>query len=154
MPEKFEGSEATVEEILAQQQIALNRMKGALALLGVNDCVWCKKFCRRADPGTLFDAFGELVCYGCIPEWWSQRNAELEEKDRQNIEGKLVFWLRDYHHAESFKDPAKLPSTLDQELNIEARCLECHGTGKLGEENCRYCEGRGKVWVVVSRKKG
>ena len=71
----------------------------------------------------------------------------------ENLEGKLVFWLRDYHRAETFKDPAKLPDNSLQELHIVANCLECRGTGKLlGDERCRYCEGRGTVWVIVSRK--
>ena len=35
--------------------------------------------------------------------------AQLTGKERENLEGKLVFWLRDYHHAETVKDPAKLP---------------------------------------------
>jgi hypothetical protein len=147
-----EKSSANFEEILARQQSELDRLKDALGLLGVNPCLWCKKFLRR-DPGTLFDA-GELICYGCIREWWPGRCAQLTTKERQTLEGKLVFWLRDHHHAELFKDPAKLPESSAQELNIVASCLECHGTGKLlGEERCRYCDGRGTVWVIVSRKK-
>ncbi|MGA8272070.1 MAG: hypothetical protein WB919_10980, partial [Candidatus Sulfotelmatobacter sp.] len=114
---------------------------------------WCKKFVRRSDAGALFDA-GELICYGCIAEWWQQRRERLRGKDRENVEGKLVFWLCDHHHAELFKDPAKLPESSQQELNIVANCLECRGTGKsLGQEHCRYCEDRGTVWVIVSRKK-
>lgn len=152
MPEK---SEASVEEILARQALDLDRLKDAFGLLGVSPCSWCKKFLRRSDPGALFDAGGELICYSCIPEWWPQRCAQLSTKDRESLEGKLVFWLRDYHHAELFKDPAKLPESSLQELHIVANCLECRGTGKsLGQERCRYCDGRGTVWVIVSRKKG
>lgn len=129
-------------------------MKDALSLLGVNACAWCKKYVRRTDQGALFDA-SELICYGCIWEWWPQRSEQLNPKERENLEGKLVFWLRDYHHAETFKDPAKLPEKSEQELCIVANCLECKGTGKsLGDDSCRFCEGRGTVWVVVSRKKG
>jgi hypothetical protein len=150
MPEE---SDPSAQEILARHQLDLDRLKDALGLLGVSACSWCKNFFRRSDPGALFDA-GELVCYGCIREWWPQRNAQLAAKDRDPLEGKLVFWLRDYHHAETFKDPAKLPETSLQELHIVAGCLECRGTGKLlGDERCRYCEGRGTVWVIVSRKK-
>ncbi len=149
MPEK---SDPPLEEVLARQQLDLDRMKDALGLLGVSECSWCKKFLRRSDPGALFDA-GELVCYGCILEWWPKRSVDLSTKDRENLEGKLVFWLRDFHRAELFKDPAKLPESSQQELNIVANCLECRGTGKLmGDERCRYCEGRGTVWVIVSRK--
>jgi hypothetical protein len=148
MPEK---SESSVEEILARQALDLERLKDALGLLGVSACSWCKKFLRRSEPGALFDA-GEPICYGCIPEWWPQRCAQLSTKERENLEGKLVFWLRDQHRAELFKDPAKLPESSLQELHIVANCLECRGTGKLmGDERCRYCEGRGTVWVIVSR---
>src|ERR1700693_1266885 len=147
-----EKSDIPLEEVLARQQLDLERLRDALGLLGVNDCSWCKKFLRRSEPGALFDA-GELVCYGCVPEWWAQRCADLSTKDRENLEGKLVFWLRDFHRAELFKDPAKLPESSLQELHIVAICLECRSTGKLmGEERCRYCEGRGTVWVIVSRK--
>lgn len=151
MPEE---SNPSPEEILARHALDLDRLKDALALLGVNACSWCKKFHRRSDPGALFDA-GELVCYGCIHEWWPQRAAQLGVKERETLEGKLVFWLRDFHHAETYKDPAKLPEASLQELHIVANCLECHGTGKsLGQEHCRYCEDRGTVWVIVSRKPG
>jgi hypothetical protein len=150
MPDKTDTS---VEEAWARQAQEIERLKDALGLLGVNPCSWCRKFVRRSDPGALFDA-GELVCYGCIPEWWPQRSSQLPEKERENLEGKLVFWLRDHHHAELYKDPAKLPESSRQELHIVANCLECRGTGKsMGQEHCRYCDGRGTVWVIVSRKR-
>jgi len=149
-----EKSDTPLEEVLARQQLDLERLKDALGLLGVSACSWCEKFLRRSDPGALFDA-GDLVCYGCIHEWWPQRCAQLSTKERENLEGKLVFWLRDFHHAELFKDPGKLPESSLQELHIVANCLECRGTGKLmGEERCRYCEGRATVWVIVSRRQG
>ena len=147
-----EPSESRVEEVVARHEVDLDRLKDALGLLGVVPCSWCKKFFRRSDSGALFDA-GELVCYGCIPEWWPQRRAQLSIKDRETLESKLVFWLRSQHHAEIFKDPAKLPESSLQELHLIANCMECRGTGKLmGNERCRYCEGRGTVWVIVSRK--
>jgi len=145
--------ETDARDILARHQLELDRMKDALALLGVNACTRCRKFVRRSDPGALFDA-GELVCYGCIREWWPERSAQLGVPERESLEGKLVFWLRDFHRAETFKDPAKLPDASQQELHIVANCLECRGTGKsMGEDRCRFCEGRGTVWVIVSRKK-
>ena len=147
-----EKPDPNVEEVLAGHRLELERMKEALGLLGVSACCRCKTFLRRSDPGVLFDA-GELVCYECIHEWWPLRSVQLSTKDRENLEGKLVFWLRDQHHAELFKDAAKLPESSLQELHIVANCLECKGTGKLmGDERCRYCEGRGTVWVIVSRK--
>jgi hypothetical protein len=141
------------EELVARQALEIERMKDALGLLGVAPCAWCKKFLRKSEPGQLFDA-GDLICYGCIPEWWAQRREQLSAKDCENLEGKLVFWLRDYHHAETFKDPTKLPESSQQEVCVIANCLECKGTGKsLGQDSCRFCQGRGTVWVVVSRKK-
>ena len=148
MPDKPEPS---AEQTLARLELDLQRLKDAFGLLGISACSWCKKFFRRTDPGALFDA-GELVCYGCIHEWWPQRCMNLSTKERENLESKLVFWLRDYHHAELFKDPAKLPESSLQELHIVATCLECRGTGKLlGQERCRYCDGRGTVWVIVQK---
>jgi hypothetical protein len=146
MPEK---SDPPVEEILARHELDLDRLKDALGLLGVRSCSWCKKF-RHSDHGTLFDA-GELVCFACIHEWWPHRGAQLSSKDRETLEAKLVCWLREYHHAELFKDPARLPDSSLQELHLVAGCLECRGTGTLLGEHCRYCEGRGTVWVIVSR---
>jgi hypothetical protein len=149
MPER---PNPNIDDALASQQSDLDRLKEAFGLLGIVACSRCKKFHRRSDPGSLFDA-GELICYGCIPEWWPERSAQLSGKDHETLEGKLVFWLRDFHHAETFKDPARLPDSSLQELHIVANCLECHGTGKsLGQDHCRYCEDRGTVWVIVSRK--
>ncbi|SRR5579871_368980 len=149
MPEKSDN----LEQILSQQQQELERMRDALALLGVYPCGACLKFFRRTDAGILFDA-GEQVCYGCIRDWWPRRSAGMAEKEREDLEGKLVFWLRDYHHAETVKDPAKLPEQEQQDLQIVANCLECRGTGRSGgDERCRFCDGRGTVWVIVPRKK-
>ncbi len=150
MPEE---SESALKEALDRHELDLARLKDAFALLGVSPCSRCQKFHRSTEPGALFDA-GELICYGCLREWWPQRSAQLGGKERQDLEGKLVFWLRDYRHAELFKDPAKLPDPALQELNMVAACLECRGTGRImGDERCRYCDGRGTVWVIVSRKK-
>jgi hypothetical protein len=149
MPEQ---SDADVKETLSRYEVEIERLREAFALLGVGPCSCCGTFFRRSDPGALFDA-GGLVCYGCIPTWWPQRCSQLSIKERENIEGKLVFWLREYHHAETFKDPAKLPDPAQQELHLIATCLECRGTGKsLGDDHCRFCAGRGTVWIVVPRK--
>ena len=146
-------SDPSVEGILSRHELQLNRLKDAFGLLGVSPCSRCEKFVRRSDPGALLETAGEAICYSCIREWWPQRSAQLGTKEREDLEGKLVFWLREHHHAELFKDPAKLPESSLQELHIVANCLECHGTGKLlGQERCRYCEGRGTVWVIVPRE--
>jgi len=147
-----EKSDPRLEEILARHKFELDRLKEAFGLLGVSACSWCKKFFRRTDPGSLFDA-GQLVCYGCIPDWWNHRCTQLSTSDRENLESRMVYWLRANHHAELFKDAAKLPDASRQELNIVASCLECRGTGKsMGQDRCRYCAGRGTVWVIVSRE--
>ncbi|MGA3351152.1 MAG: hypothetical protein ABSC33_19155, partial [Candidatus Sulfotelmatobacter sp.] len=77
-----------VEDIVARQALEIERLRDALALLGVNPCACCQKFVRRSDPGALFDA-GELICYGCILEWWPRRSAQLSGKEHENLEGKL-----------------------------------------------------------------
>jgi len=142
--------DSALQEKLSRQQAEIDRMKDALALLGVAPCSWCKKYFRRAEPGAMFDG-GELVCYACIPEWWPQRREQLSGKDRDDVEGKLVFWLRQFHKAESIKDPAKLPEASQQELTLVATCLECRGTGTSTGERCRFCEGRGTIWIVVPK---
>jgi hypothetical protein len=155
MPEKSDPrvSDARIEQLLARHELDLNRLKDAVGLLGVSACSWCKKFYRRSEPGALFDAGGELVCYDCIHDWWTHRCTQLSTKDREALEGRLVHWLRGNHQAEIFKDPAKFPESSLQELNLVANCLECRGTGKsMGQDRCRYCGGRGTVWVIVSRK--
>lgn len=165
MPDKVElasdstfepASEPTRDEVLARQQSEIERLKDAFELLGVNACQWCHKYYRRAEAGALFDAGGgKLICYGCIAKWWPQCCSQLTTREREDLEGKLVFWLKATHGAEVFKDPAKLPDSSMQELHLVAQCLECRGTGKsLGEDTCRFCMGRGTVWVIVSRKHG
>jgi hypothetical protein len=121
-----------------------------LALLGVKRCSQCKQFFRSADPGALFD-YGKLVCFGCIPEWWSSQSAQLGVAGREEIEGKLSSWLRKYHRAQVIKEaPAKLPDST--KLQIVTTCRECRGSGKLLEgERCRFCNGLGTVWIVVPK---
>ncbi len=101
--------------------------------------------------GALFDC-GELVCYGCVPEWWQRRRTELSVRDREVVERKLTRWLLDHHHAELIEQSAKLPESQLQELQIVVACHECHGTGILRRERCLYCDGRGTVWVVIPKK--
>ncbi len=121
-------ADPSVEEILARHKFELDRLRDALGLLGVSPCSWCEKFHRRSDPGALFDAGGDLVCYACIHDWWTHRCTELGTKEREDLESKLVYWLRGTHRAEIVKDPAKLPDPSQQELNLVANCLECRGT--------------------------
>ena len=117
-----------------------------LALLGVKRCSQCKQFFRSADPGALFDS-GKLVCFGCIPEWWSAYSRQLTVTNRDEVSGKLASWLRKYHQAEVMKEA---PATHDANVQIVTTCRECRGSGKLLEgERCRFCNGLGTVWIVV-----
>jgi hypothetical protein len=125
---------------------------GALALLGVKRCSQCRQFFRSAEPGALFDC-GQIVCYKCIPGWWSSFSTRMGVTDRERIEGKLASWLRKYHRAEVVKEtPGKVPDTGNVEFQMIAKCLECGGSGKLMEgERCRFCNGSGTVRIVVPR---
>jgi len=141
--------ERTANESLEHLQAELNHFAEGLALLGAKRCSRCRRFFRSADPGALFH-FEDLVCFGCIHEWWPQRCAEFSVEDREKAEGRLVYWLKEYHHAKVVKQPARLPESNAEEFQLVATCGECHGTGSLaGNERCRYCDGRGSLWVVV-----
>jgi hypothetical protein len=139
-------------ETVARVEHDLNDLIGALALLGVKRCSQCRQFFRCADPGALFDS-GQLVCYGCIPNWWSSLSIRLGVTDRERIEGKLASWLRKYHRAEIVKEtPGKVTDTTNAEYQIVAQCLECAGSGRLMEgERCRFCNGLGTVRIVVPK---
>ena len=139
---------ATLERI----EHDLSDLIGALALLGVKRCSQCRQFLRCADPGALFGDT-ELVCYGCIPNWWPDVSKRLGIADRERIEGKLATWLRKHHRAEVVKVAAgNSPDLINAEFQIAVRCIECAGTGKLMEgERCRFCNGLGTVRIVVPK---
>ncbi len=130
----------------------LSALIDGLALLGVKRCSQCGQFFRCSDSGALFDA-GDLVCYSCVPAWWSARAPELSAADRKRIENKLASWLRRNHQAQVVKDPAKLPPPDRCEVQLMTGCVECGGSGKLLEgERCRFCNGQGSVFVVVPKE--
>jgi hypothetical protein len=137
---------------LARIESDLNDLIDALALLGVKRCSQCRKFFRSAEPGALFDC-GQLVCYSCVPDWWSSESARLAVEERERIEGKLASWLRKHHRAEIIKvTPGSVPETTNAEFQIAAKCQECAGSGKLMEgERCRFCNGLGTVRIVVPK---
>ena len=137
---------------LSRVEHDVNDLMEALALLGVKRCSQCRKFFRCAEPGALFDC-GELVCYGCIPDWWPSESMRLGVEERERIEGKLASWLRKHHRATIVKvTPGSVPETSDTEFQIAARCQECAGSGKLMEgERCRFCNGLGTVRIVVPK---
>jgi hypothetical protein len=146
------SAEDSLFATLARVEHDLNDLIDALALLGVKRCSQCRNFFRIADPGALFDC-GQLVCYGCIPDWWSSLSMRLGVADRERIEGKLASWLRKYHRAEVVKvTPGSVLDAPNAEFQIAAKCLECAGSGKLMEgERCRFCNGLGTVRIVVPK---
>ena len=137
---------------LSRVEHDLNDLIGGLALLGVKRCSQCKQFFRCADSGALFEC-DQLVCYGCIPDWWSSLSAQLNVAERERIEGKLASWLRKHHRAEVVKiTPGNVPDTTNAEFQIAAKCVECSGSGKLmAGERCRFCNGLGSVRIVVPK---
>lgn len=138
-------------EALARVEHDLNDLVGALALLGVKRCSQCRQFFRCADPGALFDC-GQLICYGCVPEWWHSLSAQLSVAERVKLEGKLSSWLRKHHGAEVVKQQKGKESDeiTSRQFQLVVQCTECAGSGKLLEgERCRFCNGFGTVRVVV-----
>jgi hypothetical protein len=139
-------------ESVSRVEHDVNDLISALALLGIKRCSRCRQFFRAAEPGALFDC-GALVCYGCIPDWWSFSSTRMAVTDRERAEGKLASWLRKYHRAEIVKEtPDKAADTSNVEFQMIAKCLECSGSGKLMEgERCRFCNGAGTLRIVVPR---
>jgi hypothetical protein len=137
---------------LSRVEHDVNDLMDGLALLGVKRCSQCRKFFRCADPGALFDC-GQLVCYICIPDWWSCESMRLSVTDRERAEGKLASWLRKHHRAEVVKAaPGTVSDTTNAEFQIAAKCVECSGSGELMEgERCRFCNGLGTVRIVVPK---
>jgi hypothetical protein len=150
--ETHASAENSLFETLLRVDRDLNDLIGALALLGVKRCSQCRQFFRCGDPGALFDC-EQVVCYGCIPDWWSSASTGLGVSDRERIEGKMASWLRKYHRAEVIKvAPGNVPDSSNAEFQIVTKCLECAGSGKLMEgERCRFCNGLGSVRIVVPR---
>src|ERR1039457_1896323 len=101
-PGTHDPAEDSSFSTLARVEHDLSDLIEALALLGVKRCSQCRKFFRCAEPGALFDC-GQLVCFGCIPDWWSSLSMRLCVTDRERIEGKLASWLRKHHRAEVVK---------------------------------------------------
>ena len=150
--ETHDPAENVLFAALTRVEHDLNDLIGALALLGIKRCSQCRKFFRCADPGALFEC-DQLICYGCIPNWWSSLSTRLGITDRERIEGKLASWLRRHHRAEVVKvAPGNVPDTTNADFQLVARCVECAGSGKLMEgERCRFCNGFGTVRIVVPK---
>jgi hypothetical protein len=149
-PETHQLADNSLFESVSRVEHDVNDLIGALALLGVKRCSRCRQFFRAAEPGVLFDC-GLLVCYGCVPDWWSSFSTRMGVTERERIEGKLATWLRKYHRAEVVKEtPGKAPEPGNVKFQMISKCLECSGSGKLMEgERCRFCNGAGTVRIVV-----
>jgi len=133
-------------QTLADIELELSRIKGALGLLGVRACSSCKIFFRTSEPAALFHA-GEAVCYRCIPDWWASRRPQLDSDLRERIEHRLVHWLVQQHGARVIHHPEKQAESAC-ETRIIASCMECRGTGKHNGGRCPHCYD-GNVWVVM-----
>ena len=107
---------------LARVEQEMQQLRDGLALLGVKRCENCKRFYRSSDAAALFDDGVEMVCYVCIHEWWPRRGGELELKDRETIEHKLVRWLVAHHNAQLIQQSHKLPDEQSQEFRLAADC--------------------------------
>jgi diadenosine tetraphosphatase ApaH/serine/threonine PP2A family protein phosphatase len=144
-PETANGSSSTLSSL----QRDLDALIDGMALLGVKRCTQCGQFFRSADAGALFDG-GELICYGCVPNWWATQSPEMNAPDRKRLEARLATWMRKNHEAQVIKDPAKVPDPNRCVIQLTTGCAECGSTGKLLEgERCRFCNGLGSVFVVV-----
>ena len=137
-------------EALARLERDMANVKDALGLLGAKPCSVCGKFYLRSDPGNLFKACGDSVCYACFSSWWPDVCPKLSVHDRKAIEHKLTRWLIDHHQATVFREFSELPPRELQDVHIVVGCQECKGSGKQsGSERCRHCLGNGTVWVVT-----
>jgi len=150
--ETHDPAESPLFATLARVEHDLNDLIGALALLGIKRCSRCRQFFRSADPGAIFEC-DQLVCYSCIPDWWSSVSMRLGVADRERVEGKLASWLRKHHLAQVVKvGPGDAPDTSNAQFQLVAKCLECGGSGKFMEgERCRFCNGLGTVRIVVPK---
>ncbi len=144
--------EGSVPEQLDRVQRDLKDIVDGLKLLGIKRCSQCKKFFNSADPAALFD-YGDLVCYACVPAWWSSLSGQLGIAERDKLEASLSTWLRKYHDAEVVKEDPGEEARSQYEFQIVVQCTECRGSGKiLDGERCRFCKGRGTVWIVTPRQ--
>jgi len=143
--------ESSVFESASRIERDLNDLVEALALLGVKRCSCCRHFFRSSDPGALFD-YGKLVCFACIPGWWSSQSSQIGVMEREKIESKLSAWLRKYHGAEIVKEGREDLEDGEHEFQIVTSCFECRGSGRIMEgERCRFCNGLGTVRIVVPK---
>ncbi len=148
-----ETSDLRVQEELADIERELAMLRNAVALLGLKQCSWCRKYVRFAVPGALFDAGQQLVCYGCAYDWWNDLCPRLPVKERTALEHRLVHWLVYQHHAKVIKQAGKFFDNAPEGVRLTADCIECSGTGRdTAVAPCPRCSGVGVVWVLLTEK--
>jgi len=143
-------AEQPIADALARIEHDLELLRDGLSLLEVKPCSRCRRF-FRALPGALFDEGGHLICFACVPDWWTLRSPQLSLHDRESIEHRLVRWLLTHHHAHVIHQAEELPPEQPLEFRLVTDCEECEGTGKLAGNRCHYCNGRGTLWVVIPK---
>lgn len=148
-----ESSDPRLEEKLPGIERELAALRNALVLLGLRQCSRCRKYLRLAEPGALFDAGQQMVCYGCSYDWWTNMCPQLPVKDRSALEHKLVHWLIYQHHAKVIKQAGKAIDNAPEGPRLAADCIECGGAGtNTAGGPCSRCNGRGIVWVLLTEK--
>jgi hypothetical protein len=138
-------------EVLERLEHDMANLKDALGTLGLRPCSLCGKFYPSSDPGNLFTACGDSVCYACFSSWWTDHSQTLAVAERQPIEYKLREWLIRHHNARVFREFKDLPPNELQGVHIIVACRECKGSGRLAGERCRHCLANGTVWVVTGK---
>jgi len=138
-------------EVLARLEHEVANLKQAIGLLGVKPCVVCGKFYLCSNPGNLFTAGDESVCYTCLSGWWLDRCHSLSISDRESIEHNLGRWLVAHHGAKVYRELSELPSEEHQDVRLIVTCYECKGSGKMGGDRCRHCLGNRNVCVVTPK---
>ena len=127
-------------------------LRNAMALLGLKQCSWCRKYVRFAEPGALFDG-GELVCYSCSLDWWQAKCQQMQGDGRSAVEKKLVHWLIYTHHAKVIRPAGKGVGSWPEGPHLSASCIECNAKGKdSAGGHCSFCNGLGIISVFLTEK--
>ena len=146
-----DDSDQNMAQSLARIERELGNLKAGLGLLGLSACSKCGRFFRQADKEALFDG-GELVCAGCVYEWWLSRSPQIGVKEREIIERKLVNWLVNYHNATIQHKPNAMEGP-GPGFRMVIACSQCNGTGQSSGKRCHSCNGCGTAWLSIPAKR-
>jgi len=136
-----ESSDPRLEEALRGIERELAAQRAALVLLGLKQCSWCRMYLRFAEPGTLFDAGQQMVCYGCSYYWWSSVYPRLPVKDRSVLVRKLVHCLIYQHHTRVIKKTGKAVDNAPEGRRLVADCIQCGSGRDTAGSRCSRCNG-------------